>query len=275
MRKNNLNLEQIKQEATTLELQIINLYFQRISRKEISNKLSINTGKISTTVYKYGLTRFRSRNKYTINLNNLNVNNNQIWYFLGMFASDGNIYKSKHGSEIIQFTLKDKKPLEDIINILEYTGSIKEYNKPNVGLVYYLAIINKELVTFISTIFTTIYRKTNNLKFPKIDNNTQLEFFLRGYFDGDGCYTFSDKTKRFFNVECYCDSLDFINTLFNITKKHIQIVPKIQNKRFRIFSRKDVYLFLKFIYQNDLNIGLTRKYLRAKQHIQNYEKLMI
>nr|DAE20118.1 MAG TPA: PhyR sigma-like domain, NepR anti transduction, response regulator, sigma [CrAss-like virus sp. ctYsL76] len=78
MRKNNLNLEQIKQEATTLELQIINLYFQRISRKEISNKLSINTGKISTTVYKYGLTRFRSRNKYTINLNNLNVNNNQI-----------------------------------------------------------------------------------------------------------------------------------------------------------------------------------------------------
>lgn len=78
MRKNNLNLEQIKQEATTLELQIINLYFQRISRKEISNKLSINTGKISTTVYKYELTRFRSRNKYTINLNNLNVNNNQI-----------------------------------------------------------------------------------------------------------------------------------------------------------------------------------------------------
>lgn len=275
MRKNDLNLEQIKQEATTLEWQIIDLYLQRVSRKEISNKLSINTGKINTTVYKYGLTRFRSRNKYTININNLNVNNSQIWYFLGLFASDGNIYKTNQGSEVIQFTLRDKKPLEDIINILGYTGSIKEYNKPRIGLVYYLAITNKELVTFINTIFGNAYQKTKNLKFPIINNNIQLEFFLRGYFDGDGCYTFSDKTKQFFNIECYCDSLDFLNTLSNITKKYIKIIPKVYNKRFRIFSRKDVYLFLNFIYQNDLNIGLTRKYLRAKQHIQNYQKLMI
>jgi hypothetical protein len=192
-----------------------------------------------------------------------------------MFASDGNIYKTNNNSEVIQFTLKDKKPLEDIINILEYTGSIKEYNKPNIGLVYYLAITNKDLVTFINTIFGNVYRKTKNLNFPIITNNIQLEFFLRGYFDGDGCYTFSDKTKRFFNVECYCDSLDFINSLYNITKRYIKINPKVQNKRFRIFSRKDVYMFLKFIYKDNLNIGLTRKYVRAIQHIQNYEKLMI
>ena len=78
MRKNNLNLEQIKQEATELEQQIIDLYLQRISRKEISSQLSINTGKVNTTVYKYGLTRFRNVNRYTINIRNLNINNNQI-----------------------------------------------------------------------------------------------------------------------------------------------------------------------------------------------------
>ena len=125
MNKKELSLEEIKKDCSELELKILNLYLERVKQKDICNILNITRGKIDAMVKKYNLTRFRSRNNYSLDEYVISLENPEFCYFLGLFASDGNIHKTNSGSEIVQFTMKDKDVLEHSKNILKYTRLIK------------------------------------------------------------------------------------------------------------------------------------------------------
>ena len=120
MDKTNFTLEEIRENCSEVENQILDMYLNRKKQKEIIEKLSVTRSKIDHFVAKYKLTRFRSRNNYCLDEETIDVNNPEYWYFLGFFAADGNVHLTNSGSEIVQFTLKDREPLEDIITILKY-----------------------------------------------------------------------------------------------------------------------------------------------------------
>lgn len=67
MNKQELNLDEIKQILNEQQKQILEMYLQHYKQKDIISKLNITRGKIDTLVRKYKLTRFRTRNNYTIN----------------------------------------------------------------------------------------------------------------------------------------------------------------------------------------------------------------
>ena len=121
-----MTIEEIKNQCSELEKQIIDLYLTRKKQKEICQCLNIKRGKIDHLVRKYKLTQFRDRKNFSCS--NVDLSDPKFWYFLGVFASDGNMYTCS-GTEVIQFTMKDKDVLQDIKNILGYTGSVQSYNK--------------------------------------------------------------------------------------------------------------------------------------------------
>ena len=104
-------------------------------------------------------------------------------------------------------------------------------------------------------------------------------YFWRGYFDGDGCFTFTGKYhRRFFITSSYeQDWLDFENLMkrLNIQKYRISKVidtSKSKDKpskcsRCGSSNKEDIKKFFNYIYQNydKDKIGLSRKHDKFKE----------
>lgn len=263
----NYSLEEIKKDCSELELKILYLYLNRVKQKDICMQLSIKRFNIDRLVAKYNLNRFRDRKNYCCN--SINIKDPKFWYFLGLFASDGNLYKSGT-TDIIQFTLDDYEALEDIKNILQYTGKIQQYKKLN-KIRYYLKISDSELINTVRKVFKNdCYRKTNNLKFPEIEDKECLIMFLRGFIDGDGSFA-KCKNPLYYRIKLYCASADFFESFCDKISNITNSFTIYNNLYLEISSQKSVYKVLKYLYSIFPEIGVKRKKERALQHIKNYE----
>ena len=265
MNKTNFTLEEIRKDCSELEQRILEMYLNRKKQKEMIEELGITRSKIDHFVARYRLTRFRDRNNYCLDETRIDINNPEYWYFVGFFAADGSVNLTNSGSEVIQFTQKDKEPLEDIINILNYSGEIKKYEKS--GGVWFLAITNRKLVASLKEIFGEIYRKTSTMKFPDIPNDECLGMFLRGFWDGDGCLTIANDSRHYI-AEAYCDSKEFLDSLEKILIDHnIKMNRFSEGKHFAINAKDEVSKFIGLLYGYNSPIGLPRKRALAMLHL--------
>lgn len=264
MDKTNFTLEEIEKDCSEIEQKILKMYLNRKKQKEMVEELGVTRSKIDHFVARYKLTRFRDRNNYCLDEEAIDINNPEYWYFVGFFAADGNVHLTNSGSEIVQFTQKDKEPLEDIKRILNYSGEVKRYEKSN-G-VWFLGITNKKLVASLKSIFGDVYRKTSTLIFPSIPNDDCLGMFLRGYWDGDGCFTIANESRHYI-AEAYCDSKSFLNTFINILAEHNIKVNLFQGKNFAINAKEEVSKFIRLLYSFNSPVGLPRKRALAMLHL--------
>ncbi len=105
--------------------------------------------------------------------------------------------------------------------------------------------------------------KTYTAEFPDIPVEL-MRHFIRGYFDGDGCFTFTDKT---FDVDFLGASKNFHEGLKNVLSKNgFNFTTETKMNKcdtemyyIHINRKKDKYDFLDWIYK-DSNIYLDRKY---------------
>lgn len=272
MNKTEFTLEEIKNDCSDLELRILELYLERRKQKEICELLNIKRGAIDTLVKKYKLTRFRDRANYTINVNALNRNNPDIWYVLGLFASDGNIYDMEKCTRV-QFCLDDEEVLYHIKEILGFTGEVKKYFKSGKDR-YQLMITNSKLVSFLEEIFNQdCRRKTETLLFPEnIPSEECMIMFLRGFIEGDGSFR-AHSDSKYYRFSIYCKSKNFILKLKNIIENIIgRECSFYNNSTIELSSKKDNYKLYKFLYEKFENkYFMNRKYERAKAHIIAYE----
>lgn len=265
MDKTNFTMEQIEQDCSELELKILKMYLNRKKQKEIIDMLGVTRSKIDHFVARYKLTRFRDRNLYCLDETRIDITSPEYCYFLGFFAADGNVHLTNSGSEIVQFTLKDREPLEDIKNILNYSGDIKKYAKN--GGVYFLGITNKKLVQSLKDVFGEVYRKTSTLIFPDLPNKDCLSMFLRGFWDGDGCFSIANDSRHYL-AEAYCDSEDFIKSFIqNLQDNNISVNLYSDGKHFSINAKEEVSKFINLLYNYDSYYGLPRKRALAMLHL--------
>lgn len=265
----NLPIEVIREKCSVLENKIIDMYLERHTQKEICSVLAINRYVIDRLVKKYYLRRFRDR-KLSF-CKNISPKVPEFWYFLGLFASDGNLYFKSKSVDTIQFLLDDKEALEDIRNILQCNNTIKKYYRQGKDR-WYLSISDSKLITTVQEIFNSdCYRKTFDIKFPTTPNKESLIMFLRGFFDGDGCFA-KGHIEGFFNFKLFCASKSFIETLYNTLCKIVTDKVHLYNgNTLEITAQEKVYKLCKFLYSYNPNIGIIRKRRRAMQHIRNYE----
>ncbi len=165
---------------------------------------------------------------------------NMAW-LLGYFASDGTMYHTKSGYGYIAFTSCDKDLLDQVKQVLKIDNVIEIYHfkNPNWKTRYTLQIGSRKIYQrFIELGFTP--KKSLTLKFPPIPDQF-FPHFLRGYFDGDGCATFTvrhrpERGNRIFKQLLFrltCGSYEFLQAV----KQRIEILCSIKGGS--IFSKSN------------------------------------
>lgn len=177
-------------------------------------------------------------------------------YFLGFMFADG-YNNTEKGEARLKLHVKDKK-------ILEYFTECLSSNKPlRFDRSYiYLALENQKLSADLAR-HGCVKAKTHIIKFPDL-NDDLVKHFIRGYFDGDGCITWS-KNNPIVSITSTNDFLTKIQRILmnelglsktKFTKRHKNRSDFIMTMNYGgMFNCKKIYNYL----YRDANVFLERK----------------
>lgn len=205
-------------------------------------------------------------------------------YVLGWILSDGHITKSS-SAVTIRLQEKDKKILEIIKEILEYSGPLHFMRRMEVNSLITGNFQNRwSLVVGRKTFKEHLTNlgfgndKTNSLQFPEFLKKQILPHFLRGYYDGDGTVSYTHVGEHLkFSVNLI--GLDnFLTKTKSILDANINQYSKIENgtyqnkniKNLRMAGLLSALKFYNFVYK-DANFVLKRKF-RKFLHLINFCK---
>lgn len=198
--------------------------------------------------------------RYEVNHNYFDeIDTEEKAYWLGFLFADGYIRERKTGNSLeMKLSIKDKHHLEkfrdsigsnhnivDGFNKVKYKGGISSSHMSS------LAIYSGRLVESIkSQGFHS--RKTFTIETPKI-NDHLIHHFIRGFFDGDGSFSFTENKRNTTGFVCASEKFRefIINELYDngITIKYygginLYIQNKMGNNKFYnyIYNNATIYL---------------------------------
>lgn len=192
--------------------------------------------------------------KWNINQDYFKTWSHNMAYILGLWYADGCIYRGK----IFDITLhkKDKYILKQIAKELQYEGPIIDYVDRQAARINFSCVeIYKDLINLGGK-----ECKSLDITFPKEVPSEYMPDFIRGYFDGDGCIM-KLKNNRI-NSAFTCGSKAFIDDLWKFLKENVGVhggsydASCVSLK----FGKKDTLLIGQYMYQNNPELYLKRKY---------------
>jgi len=131
---------------------------------------------------------------YNCNHNYFEEKSLQSCYWAGFIAADGNISKN-----LITIALAEKDEIQ-LLKFKEHTNStniIKFNNKDNFIIKRY-QFTSKKSVLDLKRIYNIGEKKSLTLIPPNITNLKEIDSFICGYIDGDGCINMSLNRKSFY-----------------------------------------------------------------------------
>ena len=270
---------------TDSEINIIKTNYLNKTMNELQQLLDGRTkGDILACCHKLGLTRL----KKTCQRDFFNViDTDEKAYWLGFIFADGYISFSdsnaKKGQLASVYCVGIKLQISDRYHLKKFNKSINGNYKVFEETTYPDGFRKKKtksakIIVYSKQMYEDLSRyfdrdKTYTAQFPNISDNL-IRHFIRGYFDGDGCLTITEKT---FQIGFAGASENFHIGLKNILElngfhpcEYIR-VNKYGTKIYymRLNRIEEKYEFLNWIY-NDCNIYLDRKYqkyLKIKNNI--------
>lgn len=187
-------------------------------------------------------------------------------YFLGIFASDGNVYNnniriSGIADENVEFLKHWCDFLNNKISIHRRLRTNKEtyYNE--------VRFKNQDIVNLLSKEYGITPNKTFTIKLPYINWNV-----VRGAFDGDGCLV-KDKRCNSWKFEIVSVSEQFAYQLYDFYKEeglYAHIYKENNLYKINILQRKDIQKVFINLYK-DCSYYLKRKYDKFLPVIQETE----
>lgn len=188
-----------------------------------------------------------------------NIDNEEKAYWLGFLYADGSISKGNRNDIELSLCLNDIHHLEKFKAFIGFGGkliiddfrcriSFKNKNMKK-------DLMNKGCVP----------QKSLTIKFPSYDivPKELIRHFIRGYFDGDGSISCTDKTHSL----CVLGTLDMMEHICyesGIPRKiYISKSPNISTYRILLDDKRDSLIFLHYLY-DDCEIYLDRKYNKCK-----------
>jgi hypothetical protein len=199
--------------------------------------------------------------KYDVNHNYFDIiDTEEKAYWLGFLYADGYIRERKSGSSLeMKLSIKDKKHLElfrecigsnhkiiDGFNSVKYKDTISRSHMST------LAMYSNQLVESIKK-QGVHSRKTFIITKPNIEKPL-ISHFIRGYFDGDGCFYLSgDKKRNSTTFVCASDQFRefLISELLDNGMEFkwyggikITIYKKLDNKKFYDYIYKNATIYL-------------------------------
>lgn len=201
-----------------------------------------------------------------------NIDNEKKSYFLGLIVADGSI---NYKLNTLQLSLKEEDSyiLEELIKEIYYDRNLRKidiYNKRNINhsIQYQITITSKDFIEDLKSygIIQNKSKKDFKFNFDKIPKK-YIKDFIRGYFDGDGCFYFNKKTKN--SHVTLTGQTTFIKDLIDIIKMEIKNLGKLpvyhRNKNIKynctmqMGGNIQVKIFCDYIY-NKSSFYLKRKY---------------
>ncbi len=238
--------------------------YPNLGPKKLSDILNISVNNINHKLKKLGI-RGKILKKY--NVKSFSLENKEDLYLMGFLWADGYLHDNKNRLELAILT----DDFNDISNIIDINcWSIYQRDRKNRKPQTSIGLYKEE----VCNLFRIEYNYTEkSYKCPnflhKIPNNL-LKYFIRGFFDGDGCFYLSKDKKQ---KQCYLagtyeqdwtwieNSLIELNIIYNIKRK-IQNKDKSNESKYSIvyINRNSIKAFGNYIYENYDGIGLSRKY---------------
>lgn len=259
---------------------IINLYLNGMSGIEISKKCKHSTATVATVLKEEGVKVIKGRNNKRFNLNEHyldKLDSANKFYFLGYFYADG--YWSPTTTHI-SIDSNDKDILEKFQNIFESDRPLQEIKKKKLSnKISWSFRLNSIILHDKIKQYGCDNNKSYNLKFPfKIFNNKEkyLRDFIRGHFEGEGCLSYiKSNSGNIRGIISIVGTEDFIKGLGQILNEQLKIIPTIYKRKnskntFYLQFKKVEYVnkFLNWIYYDNVELYMDRKYNKAKEYFE-------
>lgn len=194
-------------------------------------------------------------------------------YILGFLWADGAlVYAEKRGAYSISLEIC-KKDFLDIEKTAFSLGEWRKYERKR-GSYKRVTCIKIHVKPLAKYLFNNDFLIKSTGCPRKILSKIPKElrhYWWRGYFDGDGCLFVGEKSSQLAIAGSYKQNWTNVVSLFNRLKIKSYRINRYRNKKsqssdVRIQNRKDILVFLKYIYQHRRtdNIGLSRKYGKYK-----------
>jgi predicted DNA-binding protein YlxM (UPF0122 family) len=267
LRKNNIYLlPGRKQKVFLNEKDIINLYINGNSIQKICNKYNIYADPIRKILLKNKI--MKPRGDYRrIEINDLifSIKTYDSSYWAGFLAADGNVFGN---TILIHLHSKDYKHLE----------KYKYFVKTNVNVIInkkscYIKFRSNKIAQDLKENFNIVPNKSLILEAPNLNNDENIRHFIRGYFDGDGCF-YCGKNRQSFEI--YSGSINILKWILYNIKKQLKVndIIKVRHKknnvyRFSFGGKKDVINIMNWLYKDCEDNYLERKYNKFKSFMED------
>jgi len=220
--------------------------------------------------------------KYTINENYFaSIDSNNKAYCLGFLMADGYNNESRN---VVQIALGVKD-----VEVLHFFNEELECNKP----IRYVTSNGCESVRqdFCSEILSSdlkkygcVQRKTEILTFPSIKKKL-LKDFVRGYFDGDGCFYYcianrNNGSTTIMSKVTITSSVIFLNSFKNMLMDELRITSNMSYRHsenvkigtLTVSGNLQVIKFMEWIYEDSDAYFLSRKKCKYEEFLIKRDK---
>ena len=208
--------------------------------------------------------------KYTLNENYFeSVDTQEKAYFLGYLMADGYNNQKRNVIEL-SCSKKDVEILEGLNHLIGSNKPIRFVKSKGIES-YRIDWCSRKLCDDLASL-GCVQAKTFKLKFPKIRCDL-VRHFIRGYFDGDGCISFSYSAmdncfgNHFASVITIVSTLDFCNYLKEYFMENLQLKSTIccrhpennnNNRTLHISGNNKVVRLMEWMYRDSF-VFLKRK----------------
>lgn len=262
--------------------EIVRLYTEEgMGMHKIGEKLHTTHQKVKEILIEKGIElRTMSENvrQYSLDEHYFdNIDSQDKAYILGFLYADG-YNNEKTGVVAISLQEQDKGILDKFCmalnsNNLPKLSTFNHKKNPNWSNVYRLSFHSRYLSSILAK-HGMIQNKSLKIVFPEHLDSSLYSHFIRGYFDGDGCFYYNPKSRvdqiNIVGTEQFCQSImDILHDNHVITGGKVCITGHKDNgitRLIRFGGVKQTKAFLDWLYK-DANLYLERKH---QKYIQRY-----
>lgn len=259
------------------------LYDQYGSITKLSEILNKDWMTVKNYMLKHDI-QMKRRTKYSCDHSFFSKETPEAFYWAGFIAADGCVKKrKKYNTYILKLTLskKDEEHLALFKKHIKSNHPIKNYivknNKYNDSVSSEIQICSKQIFDDLSY-FNIVPRKTHIYSFPEwVKGHKYVNHFIRGYFDGDGCFSSYKQKNR--NVPQFSFSVrgtgSFLKDMYQIIDKNCNFEKnsrKIQHNNGISgigYSGNNVVKIISGFLYKDASVYLPRKYKKIENLINN------
>lgn len=245
------------------------MYEQGLSGRKIAKKLSVSPHTIYKILNDQGV-ECRSNKVNSLQYNCdydffETIDTESKAYWLGFIYADGYVSNTKYSKKMgIALGIKDVEHLYKFKEFINSDHPIKIYKTSGgfkVGLEYCRIQISGDKIFSDLVKHGVIEHKSLCVKFPEDIPEELLRHFIRGYFEGNGCFRKNHEGNA--DID-FCSTFEFLTSLKSIL--NVEYRPFTQrynngknNYNLTIMRREDVIRITRYMY-SDASIYLNRKY---------------